>query len=921
MHRRIIWVAIALSAVLAAGLAGFFLAFHVAPEQARQRAEKSLAAILRCPVRVEEARLQILGGLMIVANQVSACPAEASSEDPTQNPALQAKQLRAEVDTLSLLLQKPELEALALVEPTLHLERAHDGTWNLPLLQPQALTEAPDISDGKPKEQDLLADIEAGARAVAAVLLYQKWSHTDLEIENAQISFLDRAPFAKNEAAFAMQLQNFSARYHRGRFFRAAKFEARGNLARTDLQTSEFRITGEQNVFENVALKLELLDFDLLLLAPYVTRRHPDLVPGGHVRGMIELFRDETTPWSLAIDLASEDFQTQPLREQHEASRPDPIHIELQTKVSASGAQIAIEDARLAFDDLIVRGTGAVRRPLGWGTEANLDLAFQDLSLGKFKTILQWAPPELQQRVDPWLAPVEAAFLPSFKLHLESPLRFLTKDKKFDPKPLLEKLEASVTLVDTKMRIENGLLTIHRGEIRGNKDQLEIRDGRFSVDGKHGPILDVKIDGYPLLLASQKLTHPLLQDVAPLPGILLPGEIFHDPGEPISEWELTIDMDQLSHPWFLWPMEDLRLLIYRHAKGQHYAIDQGIWGNAVVRGTGEYTIGNPPKLQIQLQARPSTAAARAVAQGDPVWSHGRWKMHYPKEPKNPLQTLAGRYTLQYTNARLFDVQAPIGEAGLLTGNAIFEAGDPTQLPMDFHFQITKSELPDVTKILGFDGASVIGKVDATGHLVGSFHLGQPRLADLQGQCMATGSNGEINRQLPVLFALARLTDTLNPFKSRETIPFKTIETKLHLDDGMLRVKSFELSGPEIRIIATGTIDLSADEHPTQLIIGTFFFRFVDQIVKLLPWIGKKLMGKDQGIFGLYFAVDGPWDEQVARVTTLETLEKGPASIFFEAIPDALRSAVDLTREASSAPNAAPTAPETPESTAPQPPNS
>ncbi len=898
MHRRTIWIVFALGGVLIAGLVGFFLIFHIAPEQARRRAEKSLAEILRCPVRVGEAKLIILGGLTIVANQVSACPQ--TGDDPTQNPVLQAQQLRAEIDSFSLLIQKPKLEALALVAPTLHLERSRDGQWNLPLLQTLETGDASAPSNKPLLSQDLLADVEAGARAIAAVLLHRKWSHVDLDIENAQVSFLDRAPFSAEEAPFSVQLQNFSAHYHRGRFFRASKFEARGNLERTETYTSEFRITGEQNAFKNVSVKLELFDFDLLLLAPYIARRQPDRVPGGHVRGQIELFRDHTTPWSLLIDLASEDFQTVPQQLQTRTSPSEPIHLELQTKVSATPTQIAIEDARLALDNLVVHGSGTVRRPLGWGTNAQLDLAFQDLSLSKFKTILQWAPPALQRHLEPWISPVETATFPNLSLHLESPLRLFAKDKAFDPKPLLDKLEASATLSDVKMRTKNGLLMIHGGEIRGTKNRLEIRNGSFSVDGKHGPILDIKVDGYPLLLSSKKLTHPQLKDVSPLPGILLPAEIFHDPHHPISEWELTIEMDRLSHPWFLWPIEDLRLLIYRHAKGQHYTVDQGVWGNAVVRGTGEYTIGTPPKLQIQLEARPSPTAARAVAHDDPVWSHGRWKMHYPKETENPMPTLVGRYTLQYTNARLFDAQAPIGKTGLLTGNAVFEAGDPTQLPMDFHFQIAKSELPDVTKILGFSDAAVVGKVDASGRLVGSFHLGEPRLADLQGRCVARGSNGVINQQLPVLFALARLTDTLNPFKSRETIPFQTINTKLHLDNGILRVNSFELDGPEIRIVATGTVDLNSEGHPTQLIIGTFFFRFVDQIAKLLPWIGRKLMGRDQGIFGLYFAVNGPWGNQTARITTLETLEKGPASIFFEAIPDALRSAIDLTRESAKA---------------------
>lgn len=898
MHRRTLWIAFALSGLLIASLASAFFAFHVAPEQARQRAEKSLAKILHCSVHVGEAKLEIFGGLAIVANQVSACPQ--TGDDPTQNPVLQAQQLRAEVDSFSLLMQKPKLEALALVAPTLRLERARDGKWNLPLLQTQEASDASAISKKPSASQDLLADIEAGARAVAAALLHRQWSHVNLDIENAQVSFLDRAPFAEHETPFSIQLQNFSAHYQRGRFFRASKFEARGNLERTEVYTSEFRVTSEQNAFKNVNVKLELFDFDLLLLAPYVARRQPDRVPGGHVRGRIELFRDRTTPWALLIDLSSEDFQTVPQQLQTNAAPSAPIHLELQTKVSASPTQIIIEDARLAFDDLIVNYSGTVQRPLGWGTSANLDLSFQDLSLAKFKTILQWAPPVLQQRIEPWIAPVEAATLPSFKLHLESPLQLFAKHKTFDPKPLLEKLETSITLSNIKMRIKSGMLAIHSGEIRCNKNRLEIHDGRFSVDGKHGPILDIQIDGYPLLLSSKKLTHPQLKDVSPLPGILLPAEIFHDPEHPISEWELAIEMDQLSHPWFIWPTEDLRLLIYRHAKGQHYTVDQGLWGNAVVRGKGEYTIGTPPKLQIQLEARPSSTAARAIAHDDPVWSHGRWKMHYPKEPENPMQTIVGRYTFQYTNARLFDVQAPIGKTGLLTGNAVFEAGDPTQLPMDFNFQIAKSELPDVTKILGFSDTAVVGKIDATGRLAGSFHLGAPRLSDLQGRCVARGSDGIINRQLPVLFALARLTDTLNPFKSREAIPFQTINTKLHLDNGILRVNSFELDGPEIRIVATGTVDLNSEGHPTQLIIGTFFFRFVDQIAKLLPWIGRKLMGRDQGIFGLYFAVNGPWEDQSARITTLETLEKGPASIFFEAIPDALRSAIDLTRETAKA---------------------
>jgi hypothetical protein len=99
-----------------------------------------------------------------------------------------------------------------------------------------------------------------------------------------------------------------------------------------------------------------------------------------------------------------------------------------------------------------------------------------------------------------------------------------------------------------------------------------------------------------------------------------------------------------------------------------------------------------------------------------------------------------------------------------------------------------------------------------------------------------------------------------------------------------------LTGPAVRLVATGSVDAVESPYALEAVLGVFFFRSLDTVISKVPLVNRLLLGSDENLMAAYFALSGPWADPRARVIPVKTLlTTGPAGIVTEGLPAFVRS--------------------------------
>jgi hypothetical protein len=164
------------------------------------------------------------------------------------------------------------------------------------------------------------------------------------------------------------------------------------------------------------------------------------------------------------------------------------------------------------------------------------------------------------------------------------------------------------------------------------------------------------------------------------------------------------------------------------------------------------------------------------------------------------------------------------------------------------------------------------------------------LADASGDFSLQARDGVVRQRFRLLLAIAMASETLNPFRERGTIRYRTMAAEGRFAGGAFVVDSYTIDGPALRVAANGAISATGDHH-TELVIGMFFFRTLDSVIRRVPVLNRVLLGKEGNLVGAYAAVTGPWDSLNARIIPTKTLMKGPVSFVFEGLPAFVRGSL------------------------------
>ena len=150
----------------------------------------------------------------------------------------------------------------------------------------------------------------------------------------------------------------------------------------------------------------------------------------------------------------------------------------------------------------------------------------------------------------------------------------------------------------------------------------------------------------------------------------------------------------------------------------------------------------------------------------------------------------------------------------------------------------------------------------------------------------------MRQRFRLLLAIAMASETLNPFRERGTIRYRTMDGR-----GALRGRRLSWSTPSRstgprsgwpRAAAIGAIGA----HATELVMGLFFFRTLDSVIGRVPAPEPGAPRQGRATWSApTWRSPGPGTRSQASIIPTRTLMSGPVSFVFEGLPAFVRGSL------------------------------
>jgi hypothetical protein len=200
---------------------------------------------------------------------------------------------------------------------------------------------------------------------------------------------------------------------------------------------------------------------------------------------------------------------------------------------------------------------------------------------------------------------------------------------------------------------------------------------------------------------------------------------------------------------------------------------------------------------------------------------------------------------------------------------------------------------DLLSSLSGDPEKGTGTVDVSARLAGPLRPGVPLLATLEGDARITARDGELAIDLPILLAIAKTSTTFNPFGSANDIRFDRIDAELQIQGGRIATKqTINIESPDLRLAVSGSVDVRERPHRLEAVVGCFFFKPLDQLLGIMPFVSRILLGPDRSLFGTFFELTGSWESPQAGLIPLKTFALGPASFLLQDVPAFVKRGIE-----------------------------
>jgi hypothetical protein len=455
--------------------------------------------------------------------------------------------------------------------------------------------------------------------------------------------------------------------------------------------------------------------------------------------------------------------------------------------------------------------------------------------------------------------------------------------------------EGSADLADLVVRVgEESRLEGLRGRLAWSGDRIDVRGARADLDGRPLPELDLTLEGVSNLFAPGTRRRQSAPGAVRLRGLRTLWEALRpDDGEGGgAQAAIELQIDNLEHPIFVWPIENLHAVIEPAEEGLHFVLGEGTWAGVPIRGDADWLFAPDEACHVRLTASPPppvetpvpSPGPDAVSQPLQAWARGSFSAGAAHGRRWRQARAFGQFTADDGAIELFDVEVDLEPSGQLLAWGRVDLSQPDAVPFQLRLAVSGGDVATLLDQLGLPPDAASGSVDVSGSLRGALRPEESPFAELSGALSVDATGGEIRRNIPPFAAIALASSAFNPFASRDAIRYSQVSTRFEFSDGVMRTDAFSLDGPDVRAVASGEVDLTRPPHELRGEVALFLFRQLGRALEKIPVVNLLLLGTDENLMAAYYELSGPWEKPRAKLIPLRTLATGPGSLVLQDLP-------------------------------------
>ncbi len=890
-------------------IAGSFLARSFGPDQVLSELERRLSGALGTQVSVRQLRISPGTFVRVEGGGISAWPTPGGH-------GLEIERVMGSIDALSLVGGGIELRRLQLEGVRLRLSSI--GTSGA--LRPVGSTSGVDgqLSSSRPSNPDeLLAPLISLETLVRRVLLAPPAARI-LELRDVRISFEDELTPEHG----VLELVNVAGQLVHHRFSGGSEFSVSGQLSEGGRNHGSIKLVGHRDKDGEIRISLGVDSLELASGTRYLRELHPKAEISGRLSGQWIYETAEAGTGRLQADLTCRNLVSS-------VSDPDKslemIHspqINFVGTLEIDPQRARLYDFQVTTQDTSLRVEGEVSRPLSADSVAMLELDLDKLDLGQARHLISWLPEIEREEAAGVVAPLASGLLETLRargrttLHGWQDLLAGRSRRVPDGFSMQVKLAAVVARFGDANQLEDLAAELH-----WVGDRLEIVDATAVLNGRPLPLLDVTIEGFPNFLAGNPQLREMNSQALPLFGLdtlwqsLRPRpDSAEAESRPHNRTRVSLEIEFLEHPLFLWPLWDVSATIVAETDGVHIESKHAIWAGVPIEVEADWRFEPSERVSVQLSATAPRTAPSAPTHGG-GWARGKFGVGEILGRLWQQDEAHGHFVATGGQVRIRELEIQLAPTGRARADGLLDLSVQGAVPFRVNFGLVDGDGSAIAKLVGLPKRQIEGRMNLDGSFEGVLQPGTSFFSQLSGLLDLKAVDGLIRKVTPPVVAIAEAAAKLDSYDPSDIVPFNRVESLLEFGAGRLYSASFSLDGPRIGIVASGELELADPIKTIDALVYVFLFRKLDRVLGKIPILNRMLLGTDENLVAAAFEVSGAWADPMVEPILLPS-SAGSVSQVLQGVPHfvmrgirALGSLVNPSRSEPPAQPAGPTEPD------------